>query len=92
MADRTDPSGAAARLEAALDRIAQVATRPPSVEYVTGSADPEQASREQELADLVVERERQLAEAQASQERLTAQIATRLDALIEELRGALAEK
>ena len=89
MAEGTDPGSAAARLEAALERIAQAASRPPSVEYVSGSPDPESAGREQELADLVVERERQLAELGAEHERLRERIASRLDTLITELREAL---
>lgn len=89
MAEGIDPGSAAARLEAALERIAQAASRPPSVEYVTSSADAEAAGREQELADLVVERERQLAELTAEHERLRERIANRLDTLITELRGAL---
>jgi hypothetical protein len=89
MAERTDPGSAAARLEVALERIAQAATRPPSVEYVTSSPDPEAAGREQELVDLVVERERQLAELTAEHERLRERIATRLDTIINEVREAL---
>ena len=89
MADTTDAGSAAVRLEVALERIAQAASRPPSVEYVTSSPDPGAGDREQELTDLVVERERQLAELATDHERATARIASRLDALIGELRGAL---
>jgi hypothetical protein len=89
MAEGTDPESAAARLEAALERIAQAASRSPSVEYVTSTPDPEDAGREQELADMLMERERQLAELTAEHERFRERIAVRLDTLITELREAL---
>jgi len=89
MAEQADAGSVAARLEAALERIAQAASRPPSVEYVTGGPAHDAGEREQELADLVVERERQLAEATADHQRMAETLAGRLDALIGELRGAL---
>jgi hypothetical protein len=89
MAEPGDAGSAAARLEAALERIAQAAARPPSVEYVTGAPDPADGEREQALADLVVARERELAEAAADHQRMTESLTGRLDALIGELRGAL---
>lgn len=89
MTEHGDAGSATARLEAALERIARAASRSPSVEYVTGAPDPGAREREQELADLVVERERQLVEAASDHQRMTEGLAGRLDALIGELRGAL---
>lgn len=63
--DSDDPDGAAARLEAALERIAAAAARPP--------APPPQA-----------------APAEAAARPVDAELVTRLDKLIERLRGAVA--
>lgn len=49
MADSDDPVQAAARLEAALERIAARAAEPPQP-VLPGSEDGEQAARTQELA------------------------------------------
>lgn len=75
MAEHSDTDAAAARLEAALERIARAASH----------LHPRQGEPEE-----VQDRLRQAEESAAARERQAEAVAARLDALIAELRGALA--
>jgi hypothetical protein len=59
MADTDNAADAAARLEAALERIARAASRPPAVEYITDQATGE---REQHTAELAARLDALIAE------------------------------